>query len=183
VVDAGAKFGRKTVVCGAPNCRPGVLTAYVPAGVTVGNKEVKLATIAGITSDGMLASGAELGINRDHEGIVELSDGEPGRPLPRIAPDAVIEVDNKSLNNRPDLWGHLGMAREVAAITGLALADPVDVKRIPKAARAWHVNIREPELCPRYSALVFENVAVGPSPLWLHARWGGGATRSRTWWT
>lgn len=170
VIDAGPRWGRKTVVCGAPNCRPGVLTAYVPAGAAISGRTVRVATISGVESDGMLASGAELEINRDHEGIVELSTGAPGEPLPDLSPDAVIEVDNKSLTHRPDLWGHLGMAREVAAITGLDLKDPVDMTLIPKAEGAWHVDIREPELCPRYSALVFDNVKVGPSPLWLQAR-------------
>lgn len=170
LIDAGPTFGRKTVVCGAPNCRPGLLTAYVPAGVAVSGKEVKLARISGIESDGMLASGDELGINRDQEGIVEFAAGEPGAPLPGLSPDSVIEVDNKSLNHRPDLWGHFGMSREIAAITGLDLRDPVDMASIPRAGGAWHVDIRDRELCPRYSALVFENVKVEPSPLWLQAR-------------
>lgn len=169
-IDAGPVHGRKIVVCGAPNCRPGVLSAFVPAGVTVSKKEVRLANVSGVLSDGMLASGAELGVNRDAAGILEIPDGEPGQPLPGAQSDFVIEVDNKSLNHRPDLWGHLGMAREVAAITGHDLADPVDLSLIPKASGAWHVDIREPELCPRYSALVFDHVKVGPSPLWLQAR-------------
>lgn len=170
VIDAGPGHGRKTVVCGAPNCRPGLLSAYVPAGIAISGREVQSVRIAGVESDGMLASGQELGINRDHEGIVELAAGEPGAPLPGVSPDAVIDVDNKSLNHRPDLWGHYGMAREVAAITGLDLADPVDLTCVPTASPAWQVDIRDAELCPRYSALVFENVKVGPSPLWLQAR-------------
>ena len=76
--------------------------------------------VSGVESDGMLASAAELGINRDHAGIIELRDGED---IP--FPDSVIEIDNKSITHRPDLWGHHGMAREVAAITGKTLRDPV----------------------------------------------------------
>ncbi|QOY91769.1 phenylalanine--tRNA ligase subunit beta [Paludibaculum fermentans] len=171
LVDAGPVHGQKQVVCGAPNCRPGVLTAYVPSGVTVaGGKEIRKATIGGVESDGMLASGDELDLNRDHAGILELSGVEPGEPIPGCAPDAVIEVDNKSLTHRPDLWGHHGMAREVAAISGVKLKDPVDLTLIPQGEPAWHVDIRDFELCPRYSALVFENVKVGPSPLWLQQR-------------
>lgn len=171
LVDAGPVHGQKQVVCGAPNCRPGVLTAYVPSGVTVaGGKEIRKATIGGVESDGMLASGDELDLNRDHAGILELSGVEPGDPIPGCAPDAVIEVDNKSLTHRPDLWGHHGMAREVAAISGVKLKDPVDLTLIPQGEPAWHVDIRDFELCPRYSALVFENVKVGPSPLWLQQR-------------
>ncbi len=154
VVDAGG-LGRKTVVCGAPNCRPGLLTAYVPLGKKVVN---------GVESDGMLASGAELGINRDHEGIVELGS------LDGCAPDRIIEIDNKSITHRPDLWGHFGMAREVAAILGLELRDPTRLELLPQGDAAIKIEIEDPELCPRYSALVFENVTVQPSPLWLQYR-------------
>lgn len=171
VVDAGPEFGRRTVVCGAPNCRPGLLTAFVPPGVTVaGGKHVRPMVIQGVESQGMLASGAELGLNRDSAGLLELEGVQPGAPIPGCPVDHVIEVDNKSLTHRPDLWGHLGMAREVAAITSLRLADPVREELVPRGEPAWRVDIRDFDLCPRYSALVFENVTVGPSPLWLQAR-------------
>jgi phenylalanyl-tRNA synthetase beta chain len=171
VVDAGPKHGRKVVVCGAPNCRAGLLTAYVPVGLTVdGGKEVRAAVIAGVNSEGMLASGDELAINRDHEGILEFSGVAAGDRVPGCPPDFEIEVDNKSLTHRPDLWGHFGMAREVAAITGANLQDPVDLGLIPQGAPAWSVDIQDYDLCPRYSALVFDNVVVGPSPLWLQMR-------------
>ncbi len=149
------RYGKKTVVCGAPNCRAGMQTVYIPVAMTV---------IQGVESDGMLASGLELGINRDHTGIVELG----GELL--LAPDSVIEVDNKSLTHRPDLWGHHGMAREVAAITHQSLRDPVQLELLPKGAAQIGVQIEDLALCPRYSALVFENVTVGPSPLWLQYR-------------
>ncbi|MGD0580595.1 MAG: phenylalanine--tRNA ligase subunit beta, partial [Bryobacteraceae bacterium] len=168
-VDAGPVYGRRQVVCGAPNCRPGIITAYVPAGVSLGTREIRKATIAGVESDGMLASGVELEINRDHEGIVEC-EAEPGQPLPGCAPDYVIEVDNKSLTHRPDLWGHHGLAREVAAITGERLFEPVDLSLLPAPGNEWNVEILDYDLCPRYSGLVFDNVKVGPSPLWLQAR-------------
>jgi phenylalanyl-tRNA synthetase beta chain len=154
VVDAG-QLGTKMVVCGAPNCRAGLLTAYVPLGTKV---------IDGVESDGMLASGAELGINRDHAGILELG------TLAGCAPDAAIEIDNKSITHRPDLWGHHGMAREVAAILGLELSDPVNLDILPQGLAAIKIQIEDLDLCPRYSALVFENVTVQPSPLWLQYR-------------
>lgn len=169
IVDAGPKLGKRQVVCGAPNCRPGIVTAYVPSGVHVKGGLIEKTVIRGIESDGMLAAGDELGISRDYEGILEL-DAEPGQPLPGLTPDFEIEIDNKSITHRPDLWGHYGMAREVSAITGLPLADPVNLDRLPAGAPAWNVEIRDYDLCPRYSALVFENVTVGPSPLWLQAR-------------
>lgn len=155
-VDAG-RYGTKTLVCGAKNCRPELLTVYVPLGVKV---------VSGIASDGMLASAAELGIGRDHDGIVELSDA--GETLP--TPDSAIEIDNKSITHRPDLWGHHGMAREVAAITGKTLRDPVWLNSLPAPGGPVTVEIEDLDLCPRYSALVFENVTVQPSPLWLQQR-------------
>ncbi|HEY3741222.1 MAG TPA: phenylalanine--tRNA ligase subunit beta [Bryobacteraceae bacterium] len=150
-----ALYGKKTVVCGAPNCRAGLWTVYVPFGKK---------TIAGVESDGMLASEQELGLSRDHAGIVEL-DGSTFA----FKPDSVIEVDNKSLTHRPDLWGHFGMAREVAAILGMKLIDPVRAK-LPEGRGLYTAAIEDFELCPRYSALLFENVTVKPSPLWLQYR-------------
>jgi phenylalanyl-tRNA synthetase beta chain len=155
IVHAG-KYGRKTVVCGAPNCRAGMVTVYVP----LGSK-----SIAGVLSEGMLASASELGISRDHAGIIELSQSDELPP-----PDHVIDIDNKSITHRPDLWGHLGMAREVSAITGQTLRDPVNLSLLPPAGGLIHVEIEDLSLCPRYSALVFENVTVQPSPLWMQHR-------------
>lgn len=159
VADLGS-HGHKTVVCGAPNCRPGVITLWVPVGKKV---------IHGVESDGMLAAGVEVDINRDHEGILEL-DGTPGEPLRGCAPDAIIEIDNKSITHRPDLWGHHGMAREVAAITGTKLIDPVDMSLLPQGEPAIRVQVEAPELCPQYCALVIENIEVRPSPAWLQYR-------------
>lgn len=159
VVDAG-RYGMRTVVCGAPNCRPGVVTAYAPIGKKV---------IQGVESDGMLASAAELGINKDHSGIIEL-ESQVGAPLAGCLPDAAIEIDNKSITHRPDLWGHLGMAREVAAITATRLKDPVKMDLLPSGSPAIAVEIENLDLCPRYSALVFEDVTVGPAPEWLQCR-------------
>jgi phenylalanyl-tRNA synthetase beta chain len=150
-----ARYGTKRVVCGAPNCKPAMLTVYLPLASKV---------IDGVESDGMLASALELGIGSDHSGIVELESEM------LLAPDTVIEVDNKSLTHRPDLWGHYGMAREVAAITHKALRDPIKLHLLPKGKAIFEVAIEDFALCPRYSALVFENVTVQPSPLWLQYR-------------
>jgi phenylalanyl-tRNA synthetase beta chain len=137
-----------------------VVSAYVPIGKKV---------IDGVESDGMLASAAELGINRDHRGIIEL-EVAVGAPLPGCAPDSVIEIDNKSITHRPDLWGHHGMAREVAAIVGRKLKNPVRLSLLPEGPDAVNIQIEDLDLCPRYSALVFENVRVQPSPWWLQCR-------------
>ena len=150
-----ARHGPKIVVCGAPNCRAGIVSVYVPLGKK---------TIQGVESDGMLASAAELGIGGDHSGIVEL-EGELD-----LKPDSIIEIDNKSLTHRPDLWGHFGMAREVAAIARRPLRDPVKPELLPAGGAPLAVEIEDFNLCPRYSALVFESAAVRSSPLWLQYR-------------
>ncbi len=163
--------GREAVVaCGAANVRPGLLAPWVPPGTRLGEKIITRVVIEGVESEGMLASAAELGINRDHSGLLELANLEPGQRLGDLAPDWIIEIDNKSLTHRPDLWGHFGMAREVAAITARALKDPVKPELLPHGAGAIAVEIASYALCPRYSALVFEDVKVGPSPLRLQAR-------------
>ena len=87
-----------------------------------------------------------------------------------MKPDWIIEIDNKSLTHRPDLWGHVGMAREVAAITRGTVRDPVHMDVLPQSDGAITVDIADYVLCPRYSALVIENVRVAPSPFWLQAR-------------
>ncbi len=168
-VDIGNRK-RVSVVCGAPNVQPGMLAAWVPPGTVLEGKTIGRVVIDGVESAGMLASAAELGINRDHSGLLELDNLEPGQHLERLRPDWIIEIDNKSLTHRPDLWGHYGMAREVAAISGNNLRDPVDSARLPHGEASVQVQIEDHNLCPRYSALVFENVKTAPSPLWLQAR-------------
>jgi phenylalanyl-tRNA synthetase beta chain len=100
----------------------------------------------------------------------------PGASVSAVAdaehsePDSIIEIDNKSLTNRPDLWGHLGMAREVAAISGLSVADPVS--DLPAAATTGDISIviEDANLCARFSGQRVENVKVAPSPLWMQYR-------------
>jgi phenylalanyl-tRNA synthetase beta chain len=100
----------------------------------------------------------------------------PGASVAAVAraensePDSIIEIDNKSLTNRPDLWGHLGMAREVAAIAGLSVVDPVG--QLPSAAAKGDLSIAiaDPNLCARFSGQRVENVKVAPSPLWMQYR-------------
>jgi phenylalanyl-tRNA synthetase beta chain len=159
LVDTG-RHGRRTVVCGAKNCRPGIVAVYADIGKKI---------VAGVESDGMLASAAELGISRDHEGILEL-DGAPGDPVPGCVSDFVIEIDNKSITHRPDLWGHHGMAREVAAVAGGRLKEPVKLALLPPGTGGMKIVVENFDLCPRYSALAIEGITVGPSPLWLQQR-------------
>ncbi len=110
VVDAG-RYGRKIVVCGAPNCRPGIRTVYVPLGRrSFPESKATACWPARPNSRSTAITPASSNCGADQE-----------IPLP----DSVIEIDNKSITHRPDLWGHHGMAREVAAITGKQLRDPV----------------------------------------------------------
>jgi phenylalanyl-tRNA synthetase beta chain len=159
-----------TVICGAPNVRVGLLAPWVPPGTVLNGKTIQRAVIEGVESEGMLASAAELGIYRDQSGLLELTDGMPGERLRGLEPDWILEIDNKSLTHRPDLWGHYGMAREVAAITKRPLVDPVDPTILPQGEGAIRVEIADYALCPRYSALAFENLRLGASPLALAAR-------------
>jgi phenylalanyl-tRNA synthetase beta chain len=88
----------------------------------------------------------------------------------RSEPDSIIEIDNKSLTNRPDLWGHLGMAREVAAIAGLSVSDPVEDLPATTATGDLSIAIEDANLCARFSGQRVENVTVAPSPLWMQYR-------------
>jgi len=158
------------VVCGAPNVRPGLLAPWVPPGTVLEGKTVSRAIIEGVESEGMLASAAELGINRDHSGLLELNGAEPGALLPNLQPDWIFEIDNKSLTHRPDLWGHYGMAREVAAISKSSLQDPVNPALLPRGDAPLKIEVADHVLCPRYSALMYQDVRITASPWWVQAR-------------
>lgn len=158
-----------SVVCGASNVRTGMTAAWVPPGTSLGDRTIGTAVIDGIESEGMLASAAELDLSRDGTGLLEVENVTPGALLP-LKPDWILEIDNKSLTHRPDLWGHLGMAREVAAITRRPLLDPVKLDILPQGNASWTVEIADHSLCPRYSALVLESLQVAPSPLPTQAR-------------
>lgn len=110
----------KEVVCGAPNVKVGIKVPYAPIGTTLPNgMTLEPKKIRGILSDGMLCSEVELGLGEGKSGLMELcSDVAPGTPLTtylNIDTDVILDVDNKSLTHRPDLWGYLGIAREFAA--------------------------------------------------------------------
>ena len=114
------------IVCGAPNVRVGLITALATIGAKVGEIEISKAMVGGYESCGMCCSAKELGISDDHSGIIEFDENtEIGVDIKKLLPidDIIIEVDNKSLTNRPDMWGHYGIAREIAAITGRQLKE------------------------------------------------------------
>ncbi len=161
------------IVCGAPNVRPGMRVALAVDGSTVGGHKISPATVGGFTSYGMCCSEAELGISADNSGLFEITDDIPlGTDLKTVydIDDVVFEVDNKSLSNRPDLWGHYGIAREFATLTGRPLRAPETVdlaayKNLPPVA----VDVRDP-LCFRYSAIKVENVSKHVSPVNMRIR-------------
>ncbi|HVQ26636.1 MAG TPA: phenylalanine--tRNA ligase subunit beta, partial [Planctomycetota bacterium] len=113
------------VVCGAPNVAAGQKVLFAPVGTSLPNGvKLKAAKIRGEVSEGMICAEDELGLGPEHDGILVLGPAhEPGTPatrLPDLA-DVVLEIDNKSVTHRPDLWGHYGFARELAAIFGRKL--------------------------------------------------------------
>ena len=155
------------VVCGAPNVRVGLKTAYIKLGGHIDGIEIKARPLRGIVSNGMCCSGRELGISDDHDGIIELPDDAPvGIDIKDYLPinDIIVEIDNKSLTNRPDLWGHYGIAREIAAITDHELL-PLDIEEIKNNQKDLEITIKDPNLCYRYTGLKIDNLKNNKTPL------------------
>mgnify|MGYP004499823333 CR=1 FL=1 len=163
MVDTGKE--KLQVICGAPNVRVNAKVAFAQVGSIVGGQKIGQATLAGQISNGMCLSEKELGISDDHSGIIILDDDvKLGEDIKNIIPvdDIIYEVDNKSLTNRPDLWGHYGIAREIATITGRKLK-PLEVEDLEmyKDLEELKINVEKQDpdqLCLRYSALRVENV-------------------------
>ncbi len=189
-VDIGEKKAVK-IVCGGKNVAEGMLVVVALPGSKVrwhGEGDLitlQETTIRGEASFGMICASAEVGLDRasnegDHD-IRDLGDisAKPGTSLAKAmhADDVVFEVDNKSLTNRPDLVGHFGMARELAALYRLKLVEkkPAKLKSGPANGRAGKgyklaVKVESAAACPRYTAVVVEGVKVGPSPAWMQGR-------------
>lgn len=155
------------VVCGAPNVRVGLKTAYVKVGGNIDGMEIKARPLRGILSNGMCCSGRELAISDSHEGILELpASWLNGTDIKKLLPieDIIVEIDNKSLTNRPDLWGHYGIAREICAITNHELL-PLEIEEIKNEKEDLDIVIKNPELCMRYCGLKIENIKNNQTPL------------------
>ena len=161
------------VVCGAPNVRENMKIAFVKAGGRVPAGEITKATVAGYESEGMCCSAFELGLSDDKAGLMEIDvDAPNGTNLKDIYPidDIIFEVDNKSLTNRPDLWGHYGIAREFAALTDREL------KPLPLSDLAYDgnnkikVTVGRPDLVYRYSCVKMDNITKNTSPLSMQIR-------------
>ena len=155
------------IVCGAPNVREGMVTAVCKVGGSVIAGKIKVGKLVGVESYGMCCAEDELGIGADDSGIMDIL--EPvtiGQDIKEVWPidDVVLEIDNKSLTNRPDLWGHYGLAREFAAIFDrplkkMPLEDLSKYDNLPEVK----INI-ETENCFRYSSVCVEEVNAKKSP-------------------
>ncbi len=175
-VDVGAGE-RRTVVCGAPNIAAGQKVAFATEGARVRDgasgkdTALKRAVIRGVESAGMVLSERELGLSDQHEGILVLPQNAPiGEPLADVLGDVIFELSVTP--NRPDWLSVLGIAREVAALTGAELREPpTDYAEAgaPIKGRAA-VEIKAPDLCRRYLATVVQGVRLGPSPEWMQQR-------------
>jgi phenylalanyl-tRNA synthetase beta chain len=174
-VDTGD--GERTIVCGAPNVDAGQTVAVVLPGATMpGGMKIRKAKLRGVPSEGMILSAAELEVAEEADGIMVLEDGPaPGTPLEEVLPlgETVLEIEVTP--NRSDCFGVHGVAREVHAITGAPLAADPWAEDAPaegegEATDYASVAVAVPELCPRFTARVFTDVQIGPSPPWLQAR-------------
>ncbi len=162
------------VVCGAPNVREDMIVPFAKVGAKLGEVTISVAKIAGYESHGMCCSEHELGISADHSGLMELPAGTPlGTDIKSLyaIDDIVFEVDNKSLTNRPDLWGHYGIAREFAALSGRELKP---LSRLDLSAYGSlppvEIAVLDKENCYRYSGLKVRNITGKISPVDMRIR-------------
>ncbi|HEX8066214.1 MAG TPA: phenylalanine--tRNA ligase subunit beta [Thermoleophilaceae bacterium] len=175
-VDDGSG-GPRTIVCGAPNVAAGQVVAVArPGAVMPDGTRLGEAKLRGVRSSGMILAEDEVGIGEDHAGIMVLPDGlPPGAPLADHLPIADEAIEIEITPNRPDAMGVYGVAREVHAVTAAPLADdPTAADPEPSghdsAEDHASVEVADPEVCLRFTARVFEDVTIGPSPLWLKQR-------------
>jgi phenylalanyl-tRNA synthetase beta chain len=167
----------RTIVCGAPNVGSGQTVAVALPGARMpGGEKLRKAKLRGVASEGMILAADEVEINEDHDGIMVLDDAlAAGTPLAEVLPLAEPVLEIEVTPNRSDCFGVYGVAREVHAVTGAELA-PAPWEAEPPAEGAGkaedfaQVTVEVPDLCPRFTARVFTDVKVGPSPLWLQAR-------------
>ena len=171
-VDAGD--GELTdVVCGAPNVRVGMKTAFAKLGAKIGDITIAPRKLAGYTSNGMCCGESEIGLSDDNSGIMEITDDIPcGTDIKTVydVDDIIFEVDNKSLTNRPDLWGHYGIAREFAALAGRPLkALETDDLTVYDGLPSVDLKV-EDHFCKRYSSIKVENISRTVSPVNIRIR-------------
>jgi len=174
MVDRGGP--QQEVVCGAPNVpEPGRLVVLAPLGAHLPAKNVTIAkrAIAGVESEGMLCSEDELGLGDDHDGIIVLpadATAQPGTKLSAAYPamrDTIFDINLTP--NRPDGLGHIGLAREVAALYGFPFRLPSPAAGTDGATSGTvgdlvTIEVQDAERCPHYGAAAVVDIAIGPSP-------------------
>lgn len=179
-VNAGSDETR-TIVCGAPNVRAGMYSVvclpggrvYVPEShrgeSSENTMDISERAVAGVKSQGMLCSTSELGMNNTHASIIEVDDTlAPGTEVTELFQDVVIEIENKAVPHRPDVFSHRGIAREISAIFKTPIKN-LSLELPSKREDATPVTItnKVPELCPRYTGIQLTDITIKPSPLWL----------------
>lgn len=180
-VDIGEKEP-SNIVCGAANVHAGIHVAVAKVGsyLPFPDLKIKLREVRGVPSAGMICSLAELGLAKDSEGIHifdggDLTLGTDARPM--LGLDDIV-LDVTSTANRADALSMVGIAREVAAITGVPLTLPTATATPPQqAAMGVTVSLQDPKACPIYIATVLEGIKIAPSPLWLQQRLQAAGTR------
>lgn len=175
--------GHVQVVCGAANVREGMLVAWLPPGSTVPEtvgKEpfvLEARELRGVVSNGMLASPKELSLGDSHAGLLDIDgDYKPGTDFAEafgLKDDIVLDIENKMFTHRPDCFGFMGVARELAGIQGMAYKSPewyVPDPKFPEAEAEQlllEITNELPESVSRFTAITMSGVQVGPSPVWL----------------
>lgn len=169
-VDDGSGTLRQ-IVCGAKNFKAGdKVPLALPGAILPGNFEIKEGKLRGVVSGGMMCSGKELGIGDDHGGLLILDPATPvGTPFNQIVkPDVVFDLEITP--NRSDLLSHLGLARELSALTGLPLKGQRDYTHTATVLEPSAIKLESPAAGPFYTARLIKGVKVGPSPEWLKSR-------------
>jgi phenylalanyl-tRNA synthetase beta chain len=164
-----------TIVCGAPNVSGGQTVAVARPGAQMADgRTLGAAKLRGVLSEGMILATDEIALGGDHSGILVLDEGPaPGTPLAQVLPLGTDVLELEVTPNRPDCLSIYGVAREVHAATGAPLAPPPwahDPGTLDGEPPGIAIAVECPDLCPRFTARVFEEVRPGPSPLWLVAR-------------
>ena len=173
------------IVCGGSNLREGMKVAVALPGAMCkwhgeGNLvEIKKSKLRGVDSYGMICGAVEIGLadlfpTKEEAHILDLSDFDApaGTPLADALDlnDIILEIDNKSMTNRPDLWGHYGIAREIAALYDLPMTQFPHFDRNVENTSGFHVTVEDAERCPRMTGTQIENVCVKPAPYWMQVR-------------
>lgn len=162
---------QRQIVCGAKNFKAGdKVPLALPGAVLPGGFTIKEGKLRDVASLGMMCSGKELGLGEDHSGLLIMSPDSPvGTPFNQLHPADVL-FDLEITPNRPDLLSHLGLARELSALTGIPLKGQRDYTATKTKVGSSDIQLAAKDACPLYTARIIKGVKVGPSPEWLRRR-------------